>query len=62
MKKGDYVFKQGEKSKYFYFLKSGSTKTFTTSENGDEKTVFILRKKVYFRSKTKVGFVLKKEY
>lgn len=50
--KGEYVFKQGEKSKYFYFLKSGSTKTFTTSENGDEKTVFILRKKGIFATST----------
>lgn len=46
--KGDYIFHQGEKPNNFYFLKSGATKTFSISKDGNEKTIFILRSKGIF--------------
>lgn len=46
--KGQYIFHQGEKSNNFYFLKSGATKTFSASKDGNEKTIFILRTKGIF--------------
>lgn len=46
--KGTYIFNQGEKPNNFYFLKSGATKTFSTSKDGNEKTIFILRTKGIF--------------
>ncbi|WP_321993935.1 cyclic nucleotide-binding domain-containing protein [Clostridium butyricum] len=46
--KGDFIFHQEDKADCFYFLKSGAIRTFSTSVNGDERTIFILRKQGVF--------------
>ena len=39
--KGDFIFHQEDKADCFYFLKSGAIRTFSTSVNGDERTISV---------------------
>ncbi|EDT76225.1 Crp/Fnr family transcriptional regulator [Clostridium butyricum] len=62
--KGDFIFHQEDKADCFYFLKSGAIRTFSTSVNGDERTIFILRKQgvfgtsSFFTNETRRSFVI----
>lgn len=46
--KDSYIFRQGEVANCFYYLKSGAVKVFSLSPDGNERTVFIHRKKSIF--------------